>query len=682
MAEPRTTTSDFFENQAKANRSTGLLVVLFLAAVVLIILVLYVVVCGVVWLFLMENSAKVMPASLFLNPKLFAVIAGGALLVILGGTIFKIVELRQGGSAVAFMLGAVPVPLDTTDPDERKLLNVIDEMAIASGCPPPSVFIMRRERSINAFAAGFTPTDAAICVTQGAIIHLTREELQGVVAHEFSHIVNGDMRLNIRLMGVLHGILQISMLGTTLMYLAFAGGGRSSRRSSRDNGGGGIYFLALGAALFVVGYIGVLFGKMIKAAVSRQREFLADAAAIQYTRYPAGLAGALKKIGGLSSGARLRAGKAEEASHFLFCDGMSSAMNLGGMLSTHPPLDERIRRIQPGFDGQYPELDEARLPNLQDAVKRAESQRRPQPRPAVRPPSAGPVPTVMPPGGGGQGPLMPPGHGPRMVATAAVLSGLGRVRPGALGKAREILQSIPDSLRNRVRTPAGSRAVVLAILLGEDDGFKESGLESHLSRLPGDIVPILRATVAETAALPRESRLPLFDLCLPTLRGLEEQTRIAFLALVRELIAADQKRTLFEFCLERILSKSIDPDQLRRQSRGPQFYSLKPLLGDIAVLLSALSYCGASEREEGGKAFASGVAALKEDGTIKLLAIEQCGLPAVGQALDRLAEAAPGLKRRVLVACVATVNSDGEITAQEAELLRAVAEALDCPMPL
>jgi len=293
---------DFFERQDQARRSTRRLIAYFMLAVILIILSIYI--AGITIFFGFNVNADPELPFQWWNPDLFLWITGATLCVVVIGSLYKIFALSKGGEVVARWLGGRLIDSSTSDPQERRLLNVVEEMAIASGTPVPSVFLLEEEKSINAFAAGFTPADAVIGVTRGTLQILSRDELQGVIAHEFSHILNGDMRLNIRLIGVLNGILVIAMIGYVILS-----GTRTS--SSRKNGGGAAAILAFGAALLVIGYVGVFFGKLIKSAVSRQREFLADASAVQFTRDPDGIAGALKKIGGLAHGSRIQNPKAE-----------------------------------------------------------------------------------------------------------------------------------------------------------------------------------------------------------------------------------------------------------------------------------------------------------------------------------------------------------------------------------
>ena len=331
---------DFFEKQELARRRTKWLFVYFVLAILGIIAALHFGFCAIF-------------GQAFDDWEILGVTAAGVIGSVGIASLVKIIQLAKGGKAVAEMLGGTPVDPATTDPSERRLRNVVEEMSLASGVPVPSLYILD-EDSINAFAAGYGPTDAAIGVTRGCIENLTRDELQGVVAHEFSHILNGDMRLNIRLMGLLSGILFLAVLGGVLVRIA-ASSPRGRSSNEKNNASLAALLLGAGAVLYLVGWIGVFFSKLIQAAVSRQREFLADASAVQFTRNPQGIAGALAKIGHLTS--RLQHPRAREASHMFFGNGLAESWF--NLFATHPPIKERIAQIAPNL-----ELSEATPPPL------------------------------------------------------------------------------------------------------------------------------------------------------------------------------------------------------------------------------------------------------------------------------------------------------------------------------
>ena len=328
---------DFFQHQEVARRSTRRLIFLFALAVLCVVVAVNIVGAAIYFSFVVPAGRAWVPASLpngfFLTNTI--VVLG----LIGGGTVVEMSALSSGGDAVAKMVGARPVDPSTHDLLDRRLLNVVEEMAIAAGIPVPRVFVMDDENTINAFAAGHSINDAVIAVTRGTLTRLNRDELQGVVAHEFSHVLNGDMRLNMRLIGVLFGLMVVAMAGRFLLEIA----GRTRGGSGRGSGGVLAALFLAGITLWVLGYIGVFFGRLIKAAVSRQREFLADAAAVQFTRNPEGLSGALNKIA--EHGSALATAHAPEAAHFFFANGLGGFT--AGLLSTHPPIEERIRRLAP-----------------------------------------------------------------------------------------------------------------------------------------------------------------------------------------------------------------------------------------------------------------------------------------------------------------------------------------------
>src|SRR5215469_15641997 len=341
---------DFFEQQAKAHRKTKWLVFYFALAVAGMIAAIYIaaifIFSGVEAEHYHRYYNQAAPQFSAWNPQVFFGVCIAVLAVVGIGSTYKTMSLSAGGSAVSELMGGRLVNTNTTDLNERKLLNVVEEMSIASGVPMPQVYVMDDEDGINAFAAGHKPSDATVTVTRGCMRILTRDQLQGVIGHEFSHILNGDMRINLRLMGIIFGILCLAIIGRILLYSGRGGG---------DRRGGQNVLPLFGIALLIIGYIGVFFGRLIQAAVSRQREFLADASSVQFTRNPEGIAGALKKIGGLREGSRVRAAQAGEVSHMFISDAFMG-QRFTDLMATHPPLKERIRRLDPMFDGTFPEV--------------------------------------------------------------------------------------------------------------------------------------------------------------------------------------------------------------------------------------------------------------------------------------------------------------------------------------
>ncbi|MGH7980590.1 MAG: M48 family metallopeptidase, partial [Limisphaerales bacterium] len=437
---------DFFEQQAKAHRKTKWLVIYFALAVTAMIVAIYIaaiLVFSGVQAHQHYRYDQGQPQFSAWNPEIFLGVSIAILAIVGIGSAYKTMSLSDGGSAVSELMGGRLINTNTTDPNERKLMDVVEEMSIASGVPMPQVYVMDEEDGINAFAAGHKPGDATVTVTRGCMRILTRDELQGVIGHEFSHILNGDMRLNLRLMGTIFGILCIAIIGRILLQ-TIRGGGRRGNAAAPA---------LLGIVLLIVGYIGVFFGRLIQAAVSRQREFLADASSVQFTRNPSGITGALKKIGGLGEmGSRLSHAHAEELSHMFFGNGVSEPFI--SLLETHPPLVDRIRAFEPAFDGAFPEVryDE------EAGVQPQSSQSRPRP-PRI------PTPNIF--GAVMSGAVLSGGADLPAIKPHAVLPNLGNPTPLHLKYAEQLRDSLPASVRAAAREPSDAMALVYAMLLSD-----------------------------------------------------------------------------------------------------------------------------------------------------------------------------------------------------------------------
>jgi Zn-dependent protease with chaperone function len=636
---------DFFQAQDSARARTRTLVLLFVTAVAAIIASIYLVVHVVL------GPGPGRP----IDPVLLLVIAAAVVALVAAGSTARTLQLRQGGPRVAELLGGRRIRSNSTDEAERRLINVVEEMAIASGTPVPAIYVLDQEEGINAFAAGFTIDDAAVGVTRGTLDRLNRDELQGVIAHEFSHILNGDMRLNIRLMGLLFGILLLAIVGRGLLY----SGGRAGGRGRRGGGGGG-QIVIVGLALVVIGYIGVFFGRMIQAAVSRQREYLADAAAVQFTRNPAGIGGALQKIGSLSAGSRITDHHAQEAGHFFFANGIGSAFT--SLLATHPPLGERIRRIDAGV---------------------LES------RPAAAAAAAGPTVKAGASPGVARGEAGEPaqGHSAAMMpamAGAALMASIGTPRPEHVAYAGRLLEALPETVRNAAHEPNRAVALLFALLRqpnGEEDERQRQAVLAHGG---APLLDEVDALLPEVRAAGARSRLPLLDLLLPALRELAPEQQEAVRATAAALVAADDRIDMFELALMHVLSRQLAgarraptaPGDARGGSR------LSSLRDEAELVLSAVAWSGAADGAAAGQTFSAGAAAVRrQTGPLSLQPREALPVDRIDAALGRLRTAAPAARRVFIEACLLIVADDGRVHSQEAELLRAVAEAIDCPMP-
>lgn len=647
---------DFFGAQEAARARSRRLTVLFAAAVLGIILTVYAVVQLAMFGYLRADAG-------FFRPGLFAAVAGGTLLLVASGSLYRIRQLRQGGPAVAAMMGGRRVTSNTTDLDERRLVNVVEEMAVASGTPVPAVYVLDAEAGMNAFAAGYTIHDAAVAVTAGTLRALSRDELQGVIAHEFSHILNGDMRTNIRLIGLLHGILLLAVVGRGLLQ----GGGR--RSSGRKGGQAAL----IGVSLLLVGYVGVFFGKLIRAAISREREYLADAAAVQFTRNPDGVSGALKKIGIHSAGSRVHDPHAEEVSHLFFAHGLRS--HWLGFMSTHPPLEDRIRRIDPRWDGLLvPPVPEPGATGHRGAAGAAAGGVASMAGHAGRHLQAGISAAVS----------GTPGDPAGDATAAALIGSIGSLSADRLSRASALLEGLPAELREAAHDPEGARALVLALLLGSAEhpawpdaaelGAAREAAGPRLSGRLDSLLPLVQRAGAE-------ARLPLLDLALPTLQALPATEARDFRAAVLRTVRADGGVRMFEYTLVHVLARQLGERPAVHPGRA--IHSLKPVRGDVEVVLSGLARAGAPDEPRARAALAAAVERLPPIiGELHLLDDRETSLPAVDRALERIGRTSFGIRRRLLDACAHCVAHDRRLQPAETELLRAIAEALNCPMPL
>ena len=607
---------DFFDKQARASKKTKWLVCYFVLAVAGIILTLQIVLALILGL---------SPT----DPELFLMVSVGVIALVALGSIVKTIELSQGGRAVAAMLGGTPVDMNSREPAEQRLINVVEEMSIASGVPVPEIYVLE-DQTINAFAAGHGPGDTAIGVTRGCIDRLTRDELQGVIGHEFSHILHGDMRLNVRLIGILNGILFLALIGGFLIRMGIYSP-RSDSSDGRSKAAGFLIFMGGGLALYLVGWIGVFFGKLIKAAVSRQREFLADASSVQYTRNPEGLAGALAKIAKFSS--RIESPRAEEASHMFFGNGIGDPWM--ALFATHPPIEERIAEIAPGFDIA--------------AVK--------ENAPAIPPP----LPKKQTAVGGRLAESLLPGQ-PRVAEAAALLAGL------------------PDVARSACRELHGACALVYSLLLSDEETMRDRQMASI------DADDALRAEILahykERSGLNSAQRLGLVDISIPTLRHLSREQYTVFRGNVKKLVEADGEINLFEYTLQKILVRHLDLYFTNSTGTAVAYKSLLPILPETGIILSALASVDSGTPEHQDEAFRSGVTELLvKPSAFPLERLEKINLQAFDSALDKIALAAPDVKRTILTACGAVVMHDGEVNDEEVEFLRAISDTLDCPVP-
>lgn len=671
---------NFFEQQDRARRHTAYLLVLMCLAVLGLIAFTSIAVVLILAVFSEPDGSYYTDAAQgwlehalqLLDWPLVGAISVVVISVVLLGALYKHAQLRSGGKAVAEALDGRLIQPTTTDPDERRILNVVEEMAIAAGTPVPPVYVIEDD-SINAFAAGHSPQDAVIGVTRGCISLLTREELQGVVAHEFSHIFHGDMRLNLRLVATLHGILLIGLIGYFLVR-------STTLRRGRDRDKAVIIILTIGIVLVIVGSAGTFCGNLIKAAVSRQREFLADASAVQFTRNPRGIANALKKIGSASHGSRLQTANANEFSHMFF--GQAVKASLGGLMATHPPLAERIRRLEPDWDGVFiaPEHQLADDGSARSPVEAQHWGRVSRPAAiAPRLPHAESAGTFSGPTSAAAAAALP------SVAAHDAIESIGQPQARHIDWARRTLADLPARLRQAAQDAYTARALVYGLLLSPDPAVQTVQLADLESLADPDVYRALLDLRTDFNHLDPGHRLPLLELALPVLRQQSPDHYTRFKQCLIRLITADNHISLMEWALYRLVIHHLEGKTPSRHTADITHH--KP---ECELLLTAMARAGADpagqargesvNTAQARAAFASAARELPFE-QLQMLPENAVTAPALEAAIIRLSHLRPSHKPALLNALARVVEHDGQVTAAEAELLRAIADSLDCPLP-
>ncbi len=643
---------NFFAHQELARKQTRRMIVLFTIAVICIVIA----VDFVVMVALGIGSEHRRGAA---GPGAGAILATSVCVVAVIGlaTMYRISTLRAGGSAVALQLGATLVPVDTTDFAYRRLRNVIEEIAIASGVPVPEIFVLEEEIGINAFASGYSPADAAVTVTRGCLDKLTREELQGVIAHEFSHVLNGDMRLNIRLVGVAFGILVLAIVGRKIAEV-------SGRSRSRDSGG----IVILGIALLVVGYIGVFFARIIKASISRQREYLADASAVQFTRQTDGIAGALKKIGGLSEGSKLTSHDGEEVAHMLFGDGVGYS----ALFATHPALTDRIKRLQPQFnpaefagiaaDWTQPlrvgETDDPQASLAGFAPARSSSR-------SVSAAHAG---------------VLPSSSLEMRLSPNAVSEQVGNPDTGDYRAAANLSMSIPEALSVAAHGREQSMEVVFALLLNADAAVRKQQVELIAHYYDPGTAAEVEQLAGQAGQLHPMQRLPLAALAFPALRRHPRPKLQIFVIVLKQLIKADGRVSLDEYCLARLVGVQVIDALNPATSRVMGRIKLGAVEAELCDLFAVVAQYGHDDDESARRAYVLGLNEVLPSGK-PVYAPPQDWALALDRALPKLDLLTPAGKELVVRGLTHAISADGIVSVNEAELLRTVCAALHCPLP-
>ena len=651
---------DFFEHQAQARRQTRYLVFLFILALIAIVIAVDLVMLTLFANLDRQTDQLVMPGLQLISQHVgLIVVTSLCTLAFVGlASLFRITLLSGGGGKVARSLGGTPISPDTQDPLRRRLLNVVEEMAIAAGVPMPEVYVLEEEQGLNAFAAGFTTGDAAIAVTRGSLESFDRDELQGVIAHEFSHVLNGDMRLNMRLIGMLFGIQVISLVGRTILRSLRHTRIRSSRSNSK--GGGGIAaIVAFGAALAIIGYVGLFFARLIKAGVSRQREYLADASAVQFTRQTDGIAGALKKIGyGASS--LIQDANGEEVSHMLFANGLSSLFNL---YATHPPIEARIRALQPGFDPAAYQLELTQQTAARQQAERA------QPKPETRTTTPAPWNRLM--------------ESLLILTPGAVSESIGNPQDRHIQHAAELRSLIPTKVYQAVQSSNGALLLTLSLLLDRNDDIRERQLKHLAASFDPEAVSSITQLYNEVQALGPQFKLPLMDLAFPVLKQRPREQVDVLLQRIKTMINADERVDSFEYLLSRTLLTHLQDAEHPQRATTRRGVKLVNSLEELHSLFSVVAHLGHRQGDEAARdAYQAGMLALLPN-SIDWPAYNppQQWVEHMDAALQKLDGLPVVAKEELVKALTITISHDARVTLSEAELLRAVCAILHCPLP-
>jgi len=631
---------NFFDQQQQARRRSSLLVVLFLLSVIAIVVVIDLVVAMVVMLVTHDIYEPFPSFVIWLgeHPMVLLWSSLGSAGLIFGASLFRMISLGHGGGAVARMLGGTRIEPGTAEPLRRQLINVAEETAIAAGLPVPEVYVLETEPGINAFAAGYSTSDAAIAVTRGALESLTREELHGVVAHEFGHLINGDSRLNMRLLGLAFGILIVALAGRFILR------GATHVRDSRDSRAM-VFLLAAGFTLFVAGYLGVFAARLIKAAVSRNREYLADASAVQFTRNPAGLAGALKKIAYSPLRATIVSAQGEEISHMLIVE---PAHLFSAVFASHPPIQERISRLDPAFRAD--DLKRIRLDPMVQVVP----------------------PTVV----------SPAVALPEILGLAAhrIVGLVGQPGDRVVTTAAAVESHMAPVLREAIRSPQDAYYLVIAMLLHRDPSTRDRQLERVTERLPDAPIGFIRNLGTQLDDLDEAYRLPLLELAFPAIRQRPLIALHTLVGLIDDLVRVDGKIRIFDYALSRLVRLQIAEVISPRRTVSTRTLKLHGLTDEIRNLFSLLATAGHEDIESARAAADAGMRHLLPSGNLHY-AHPDSWTEAMDRSLLVLDRLPPLVKMELVDALGRTVLHDGQVTLAESELLRVVCAMLHCPLP-
>ncbi|MGB5966567.1 MAG: M48 family metallopeptidase [Sulfurimonadaceae bacterium] len=630
---------NFFQEQERSRQHTLWLVVIFFIAVLVLIGVTILFVIGL-YLYLDDIPLAnfLVDPFAYVGPRLLYGVVITVVGVVAGGSVFKYLSLSSGGKNVAIALGGRQLNRNKADMQEKILLNVVDEMAIASGISTPTVYILD-ESGINAFAAGLTLDDAVIGVTRGAVEKLDREELQGVIAHEFSHIFNGDMRLNLQLTATLHGILLIGLIGRFILR-SMSRTSHSTRSSSNKKGNGGLYVLVLGAGLFVIGYAGTFFGSIIKANVSRKREYLADATAVQYTRYPRGISGALKKIAYYSS--RLQAPAAETYSHLYFAEGVGSFFS--ALMATHPPLEERIKKIEPRWSGRFPDYEKRKVP--EPKVSKVEREEETKERFV-------------------QG------------AIAAAMMSVGQIKEEEVEQVQTEIEALDSKIEERLSDPLGAQAVILSLLY--DASHKDQLFAVVQEENPYLLLEFASFMQEEHMELQKQSAL-IVSLSLNALKSLSIEQYQRFNTIVETFVTIDKHVSLFEWSLQYIIQRPIEMHLGIRKVPKSTHTHIGAIKEEVEILFSMLVQTQYDDEQQAEEAFNKTKKAIQA-GALQYHSRELITHDAFLKSVFAIETAKPAIAERIFEGVLHSIKIDGQVSETENAFVHAIAQLMQVPLP-
>ena len=628
---------NFFEHQEQARKKTNQLVILFILGILGVIFTIY---FSFILLVYFKSKSTI---ALGWEPRLFFPIAILTILTIGCGSLRKISQLRQGGEMVAVELGGRVLEPERNDL-EKRLYHVVAEVAIASGVPVPKIFLLENETGINAFAAGLSTDTAVIGVTKGCLEQLDRDELQGVIAHEFSHILNGDMRLNIQLMGVLHGLLFIYMMGQFLV--------RSLRYRSFRNGNLSMLMMIGGFILMICGSVGLLFGRIIQSSISRQREFLADSSAVQFTRNKEGIASALYKIHKSSFQSFVAIPAAEGASHMFFGDAIQKTVKLTNLLDTHPPIPERLRRLgvstrvlakrnRPQRQGVQSSLSRQPADEMADvqgarvgsqgamgfsAVERASSAQASQ----------------------------------SAVSAKSVLEKIGTVGEQQLSFSQTLVQQIPDSLINEMSTPEGSMGLLFALLI-QASGQPDESTHRAENLLSTQQFQRVQSFLAGLEGYDPKYMLPLVDWVIPALRNQPSAQLDALQSKMLRFRPSTQEMNIRAYALQIILKTRLNAYSNPASETKAVFTTVEQIWTDAITVLSALAIAGQDQSDDQLLVLRDGLSHLGKSNRSLPTAVEPLNWQQLESSLIGLSQAVPKLKQKIVNACTYTALVDGVV---------------------